>query len=288
MSKNSLFIRKIALTAVFLGAALVLKHFSFDLPLFGASGVRISFSGIMSAMPAILFGPFYGAVTSALTDFLGFYVSAQSGAYMPLLTVTAALGGFTRGILWKVFKNKKARNIRVAIVSLAFCALVFGLYNMYALNADGVTAAYYETGGTGDTTGMSYISRLLISGSVTRSNPTNFLSQYITITTIGIIGFAGFCALLMSADFFISMKLEPRYGSLYTVQILSVMMLSGTLVNTLNTVILRELVFASWKLLPFAALWLPRIAEEMVSITVYTYFIVTLCGLYGSIARNEN
>ena len=63
-------VRRITISAVFLSLSLVLKTtLTFDLPLFGQNGMRIGISGIFSILPALLFGPGYGAAVSGLSDF---------------------------------------------------------------------------------------------------------------------------------------------------------------------------------------------------------------------------
>ena len=101
MNGVSFSVRRITISAVLLSISLVLKTtLTFDFPLFGQNGLRIGISGIFSILPAFLFGPVYGAAVSGLSDFLG-YLIKPVGAYLPLLTVTAAAGGFLRGLLWR-------------------------------------------------------------------------------------------------------------------------------------------------------------------------------------------
>jgi len=290
VSESRLRIRKIAVSAVFLSFALVCKYFAFDVPLFGAAGLRIGYSGIFSCMPALLFGPLFGAVTEALTDFLGFFIIRSGGSYMPLLTVTAAIGGFLRAVLWMALKKQKSANIRAVIVVMAILTLAGGLLNIYALKADGVTNSLYDDSGVGEinTQNKRYISRLLIEGSATRKDPAGTLSFYITMMTVGLIGFSVCCTILLAADLSLSKKLEQKYGKLNLVKILTVMLIAGLLVNTLNTVVLREVLYPSWKLFPFAAAWLPRAAEEIVSVTIYSYFIAVLYGLYIKYFSSSN
>ena len=53
---------------------------------------------------------------------------------------------------------------------------------------------------------------------------------------------------------------------------------SGLAVTTLNTFVMREMVYTSWKVLPFVVLWIPRIIEEILANTVKTYFVAVLLG----------
>ncbi|MCL2577912.1 MAG: hypothetical protein FWE27_07675 [Defluviitaleaceae bacterium] len=50
-------------------------------------------------MSVFLFGLMFGLITSALMDLIGF-ILRPSGAYLPLMAVIVASGGFIRGGLW--------------------------------------------------------------------------------------------------------------------------------------------------------------------------------------------
>ena len=63
------------------------------------------------------------------------------------------------------------------------------------------------------------------------------------------------------------------------------MVISGLVVTTLNTVVLRETLYTAWKALPFAVLWIPRAIEEILSNTVVAYFVAVLMGVFEK--RNE-
>ncbi|MFR6331629.1 MAG: hypothetical protein ACLUOI_24405 [Eisenbergiella sp.] len=83
-------------------------------------------SGIFSILPALLFGPGYGAAVSGLSDFLGFLIK-PTGGYLPLLTISAAAGGFLRGFLWEILKKKEDKRMRLLIAAGSGVLLVLGL-----------------------------------------------------------------------------------------------------------------------------------------------------------------
>ena len=282
MTKASNEIRKMIFSAVFLSIALVLKtFFTFSIPLFGQNGMRIGISGIFTIMPAILFGPVYGCIVSALSDVFG-YLLKPAGAYMPLLTLAVGLGGFIRGLIWIALRKRKDTHLRIAVLVLVALAALFGIWNMIALNADGVNASFYLNGHIENTdiNQMHTISRLLIERTVSTSNPSDNLVTYITFTTIGPIGFAVFGFVLILADFIIGKKLAKDGEHTGITPILITLLISGIIVNTLDTIILREFLFESWKLLPFSAVWLPRAIEAIVSNTIIAYFVALLYGIF--------
>ena len=266
-------IKKLTISAVFLSMALVMKYFSFDLPLFGASGIRVGFAEIFTVFPALLFGPFYGAVVAGLNDVLGHLIKPM-GAYMPLITATAILGGFMRGYFWRIMRNISCKKLRIFLLVIALTALIVGIYNMYALKLDGVHSSVYEETNDIDTDGFRYISSLLIKGSMTRSNPTGILTGYIIVTTWALIAFGILCLLFIAVDILLAKYNAAR--TVYSTQILATMLIAGITVNSLNTVILREFLFPAWKLLPFTALWLPRLSEVILISCINSFFVALL------------
>lgn len=121
--KQRRLIYRITTSAVFLSIALVLKlTTTFYLPILGASGLKIDFSGIFSAFPSLLFGPWYGGAVCALADVLGAVIK-PSGAYIPLLTLTQFLSGFLVGVMWKLLYG--GLDIKRIGKRFTVCAAVF-------------------------------------------------------------------------------------------------------------------------------------------------------------------
>jgi ECF transporter S component (folate family) len=280
MTANAKHLRRIVVSAVLLSLALIAKSaLSFYIPLFGQNSMRVSIAGIFSIMPSIMFGPVYGALVSGLSDLLG-YLLAPTGAYLPLMTLVVAAGGFLRGLIWQLLRGKKNRNMRICVIAIASLLLIIGLYNAYSLSADGVNGTFYEANGTEavNTDGMHLISRMLIERTVNAKDPAGSLNTYIITMTSGLIGSAGFGLILAAADIILSLRFKKHTGNM--MRLLLAMVLSGLFVATLNTVVLRETVYESWKVLPFAVVWLPRIIEEILANIVKAYFIIVLLGIF--------
>lgn len=257
--------------------------FSFYIPMFGQNGISIGISGIFSIMPSLLFGPVYGAVVSGLTDLLG-YLLKPMGAYLPLMTLVAALGGFLRGALWRVLQNRDSRKMRIVIIIGSTILLLVGISNVLCLSADGISGNYYAQVAQGDIhpDQMHLISRMLITRTISTKDPAGNLATYITFVTTGVISSAVLGILLLLADYFISKKVLPSARSRQIPQLLLAMIVSGLIVTTLNTVILRETIYATWKILPFSVVWIPRVAEEILGNTVKAYFVAMLLGIFNS------
>lgn len=284
MKSSSMHFRKIAISAIMLSIALVLKTiFSFDLPLFGQSGLRIGVSGVFSVMPSILFGPVYGAVTSGLADVLG-YILKPTGAYLFPLTATAALGGFLRGCFWLFLRKQSSRKMRMFVAAAAVALIITGALNFAFLAADNVDKSFYDRVEAEElsTEGMHFISKLIITRTISTKDPASNLAAYI-ITTTWALAFSGLFGLVLLAIEVVLSKSSQSERRI--MPLLVAMVASGVIVTTLNTVILREMLFPSWKALSFFVLWLPRFIEEVLSNTVNVYFITILL---QTIVRQKN
>lgn len=263
MHNDSLRLRRLIVSALLLAIALVFKtFFSFYIPLFGQNGMSIGVSGIFSMIPSFLFGPWYGAAVSGLSDLLG-YLLKPTGAYIPLLTLTAALGGFLRGGLFALLKGRRDRPMRLAVLILSLLMLILGLSVLRTLEADGVNAAYYDRAGTEpeNLDELRGAARLLIQRTQNMKNPAEGLATYITCLTWGPMGFGIMGLLLLLGDLLAGRFLKGAMVSVLAMLIAAT--LSGLVVTALNTLILRETVYASWKVLPLAVVLLPRIVEEI-------------------------
>ncbi len=281
MRKSSLYVRRITISAVFLSISLVLKTaFSFYIPMFGQNGINVGISGIFSIMPSLLFGPVYGAVVSGLSDILG-YLLKPMGAYLPLMTLAVAAGGYIRGALWAVLRNKDSRKMRIAVTICSVFLLIVGLSNIAFLSADGIDAKFYDRvqNENVNTDNLHLVSKMQIARTIDTKNPSGNLATYITFVTSGIIGSAALGILLLAADILLSKKLPHNACKGQVSQLLIAMLGSGLIVTTLNTIILREMLYTSWKVLPFAVIWIPRVIEEILGNTVKAYFVAVLLGV---------
>jgi hypothetical protein len=248
-------------------------------------------------MPAILFGPVYGAITYGLFDLLG-YLLRPMGAYLPLMTVIVALGGFIRGALWLALRGGNNAKMRLCVGLVTGLLLLAGAANILALRNDGVDRFFYDKyavesiGEDGsiirrvdadgiDTEGMSAVSRLVVTRTVNTSNPFNNLAMYIVFMTAGLLGSSLFGGFLLLADWALG-KYFVRDGQQRRIMPLFLSMVTGAvIVTTLNTILMRETLFAeSWKLLPFTVVWIPRLVETVLSNTLYVYFAAMLLGLF--------
>lgn len=128
---------RLAVTAVMLGCVAVTKLFRLEIPMFGGAGMTVGFSGVFTSIPAMLYGPLFGAAASACSDILGCIIN-PIGAYNPLFTLTAFVGGFIKGSIWLLIKDRKGNTLRIVSAVAAVLLIVLGVSTNISLNNDGV------------------------------------------------------------------------------------------------------------------------------------------------------
>lgn len=281
-SKNSVSsLRKITVSAVFLALGVVMSLVtSFDIPVLGESGLKVGFGGIFTAFPAILFGPLYGGAVSGLADLFRTLIK-PSGAFNPLFTITAFLGGALRGLIWVFIKEKSANVLKAvtSVISAGICAV--GIVNIFLLKSDGITPAFFDSAAAGgDFSGYSLIGRLILSRAAITKNPGANLSAYITYVTTALILFGAIMLAVTVADYLITKfsrnKAYPEIGF----KISFALVISGLIQTTLNTVILREMFYPSWKQLSFFIVLIPRAVEEVVVRVIQALAVALLYDIY--------
>lgn len=241
--------------ALLLSVALVLRYFSQMIPIAGVGGMRLSLSVFFTRMPSLLFGPIYGAVCGGLADFLGWVIRPDEGAYIFPMTLTAALGGFIAGIIFKVLKEiklTKTHKIMYLLITVLFG--IFGTLNH-------VFSAIYP---------QSYLGSLLIS--LGEKRLPFFTYGFYLCSAVGVVFFI--CNLIIE-------KLTDKpYANLY-MHVFITLLIANLPVTTLNTFVLRWYYDGLAKL-PFAVVFAPRIVEEIITTFITSY---VLSYLYRIVVR---
>jgi len=164
-TNRQLHLRRMIATSVFLAIALILRtYFSTYLTFMGAQGARVGIHGIFIIMPAILFGPFYGAVASGLGDLLGHFIR-PSGPWLWQMTIILTLGGFVRGWAWRLLRGRSPFSTRAVVIAITLLFLGFGSFTMIQLRQDGITRGFYdgmENPSEVDASEMGFISRMIV------------------------------------------------------------------------------------------------------------------------------
>lgn len=271
-------VRKITISAVFLSLALVTKLlFTVYFPILGANGMKIGLTGIFSAFPAILFGPMYGGIVTALLDFLGCMIK-PSGAYIPWFTAVAFIGGFLKGLVWKNIKNTNEKWLRISVIVVLIVVGVLGISNTVMLNNDNVNGTFFESTANSPKIkeDLSLISQMIVTRAEATKNPQANLDKYIVYVTTALIVFSVMGLLIMVMDYFINKKFDSEKNTHSTFKIFMSLLISGLVVTTINTQLLRMFVYSSWSDIAFLLLWIPRAIEEVIVCMVHSYIIAIL------------
>jgi len=298
-------------TAVFLALYLVVRTLTTGyVPLFGAQGARVGVHGVFTIMPAILFGPWYGAVASGLGDMLGHFANPTPGGppWLWQMTVILTIGGFVRGWVWRLLRGRSTQGTRIVIVVLTGLFLIFGSISAIQLRLDGIGRGFYDEiddPSAVDVSGMGIISRMVISRTQNTADPTtNVWSRIVEFVYAPLIA-SGLGILLLGLDFVLSKRLsrQERYmpylrgGSYRSIEQKSLMeviappwngsvlpvavtiVLVSLMVNTSNSVLLWAYAMPAWGAFPFMYIWLPRVLIALLNSIVNVFIAVMLLGV---------
>lgn len=138
--KNGLRNVKVLTTAAMLGAlSVVIGIFCKNFLNFGNGLFRVTFENFPIILSGILFGPAVGAAVGIVSDMVSYFLSTQSFAISPIVTLGAALVGAVSGIVSN-YIIKKRGTLRVVISTLAahvvgsLIVKTFGIYTYYSMS----------------------------------------------------------------------------------------------------------------------------------------------------------
>lgn len=258
MSKNQSAIKRIAHVSLLITLAVVVRNLSYSFYIGSVLAARISFSGIFTRLAAILFGPAYGGLASGIQDVIGYLIKPE-GPFIPWLTLTAITGGVLAGVLWRISgKTESSQAGRYYLLFFAVIGLIGGINQLVLLQWPG--------------SGWSS----LLAG----------LGNNRDLASLGLIIFAG-----IGIALYLLNMLIRRIGAKWHVnecffRVLLAVGLSGLLVTTLNTIVLR-LVFPELAQIDFLVFWIPRVIKEAFVVTVQAYVVSFLLPIYNRYFRVE-
>ena len=138
--KNGLRNVKVLTTAAMLGAlSVVIGIFCKNFLNFGNGLFRVTFENFPIILSGILFGPAVGAAVGIVSDMVSYFLSTQSFAISPIVTLGAALVGAVSGTVSN-YVIKKHGTLRVVISTLAahvvgsLIVKTFGIYTYYNMS----------------------------------------------------------------------------------------------------------------------------------------------------------
>jgi len=239
--------------AVFLAMSFVVRlvEQSFPITMGGIQFMKLGLTSPFTLAPAILFGPTYGLIMGMLSDLMNLFVP-NGGAWIPWLTITAALRGWLVGLIWVWLKNSNAEDIRKWVKGIFYTIGMIGIVNLL-ISKIGVQTAYGQ-----------FIIQL---NEREKSIPN--------VVTVGFI----ILSIVVLALVWIAVKIENSSG-FYVRQrsinnlflLLIAVILPSILQTTMNTFILRAML-AQHANIAFIIYYIPRIAKTLI-ISVITVVII--------------
>lgn len=253
MSKTTK-LKKTVYTALIIAIVLVLRSFSYMISFGGGAGLRLSLAGFFTALPALLFGPFYGGLSYGIVDILGYLIKPE-GAYIFPITLSEILRGVLIGFSYKLIKNINPSKIRGFFLFLSVILGSFGIFNHIMINL-------YPS---------AHISELLIG-----------LGKRTSFFTVGLEAIAIVSIVLFAIDY-ISNKLMKSKHSNDSIKILTVLFICNIIATTINTVILMMFI-PSLSKLGFIVFYIPRLIEEIIITVLQSFVTGYLLRLYKKLA----
>ena len=130
-------IKRLVLCGLFTALGVVLGGMlSIPAVALGGYSVKIGFGALPVLLSSILYGPVYGGIVGALTDFLQATLFPK-GAYMPWFTVIGALFGVVPGLFFMKKQTLTPKRLFIAVAAgQLFCSVLCNtillvlLYNM--------------------------------------------------------------------------------------------------------------------------------------------------------------
>lgn len=244
-------VRALVTSSVLIALALVAAQFSVLVYFGGAGGMRVGIVGIFTRTIAYLFGPVVGGIANTVNDLLGFMIRPM-GPFIPLMTVTTALGGVMNGYLWKKssFVNRPITKIIALILMVA--TGVLGVVNTFMLYARPETS-YAQT-----IAGLEAFPKFL--------------------TTFGLIIPA---AIGLGLYLYNRKKGEDdKDNDGLLLRLIVVGAISGLTVTILNTFVLRAFI-PGLDQIGFWIYLIPRIVEALISIVLHSYVIAIILNIYN-------
>lgn len=112
--KRPISIKSLVTASLLIALSVILSRF---LSIQLGQTVRIGFGKLPIILAGVFLGPWWGLAVGGLSDFMGFFVNPMGGAFIPGITLSAALCGFLPG-LWVhgVMRNRKLATIALATV----------------------------------------------------------------------------------------------------------------------------------------------------------------------------
>lgn len=235
--------KRLVYTALLIALTVALRYaLSIMLPFAGAGGMRISPSIFFTKMPAVIFGPLYGAVSSGLIDIICLIVKPE-GSFIPFLTVTAVLGGFLCGFLWKKIDKMNGSNFKTVFGIIFSITGIIGIVNS-------IFITFYQD--------SAYTVLMYSMG-----------EKRFWFITVGLICASVLGFIVLITNFFVSKKNSDNMF----IKLLTVLFITNIIVTTINTFVLR-IYIPALNNIAFFVFYIPRLIEEIIATILQSYVMV--------------
>ena len=249
---------KLTVSAMLIATAVVLNYFRMMIPIGGAPGLSISFGGPFIKLTGILFGPAYGSAAGAAVDLIVHFISPK-GAYIWELTLVEFIKG---GVI--AFLFRKASKMQFSLYSMLFSVVFLGITMLGALNcilAFGFPDNQYS---------------LLL-------NSIGARADYVSIGLLasGVTALAAHTAAYL---IFVKRNRNQAFFERY-LRLLPAVGLPCIILTIVNTFVLRR--YGFFTSVPFIAICIPRVVEELLMVLFNTYLLSFLSILYEKIRKHQ-
>ena len=254
MQKN-LSTKIIVRCALFLAIALVLRNISYTVPMGGVGGMRIGAAGFFYKLPSFVFGPLIGGIVCGLYDLLA-YVIRPEGAYIFPMTIVMMIGGVVSGVVFRSIKKRTAKSLRTVYVVFIAAMGALGTFNHMSIlfRPNGAWGAYIL--GMGKKAGF-------------------FVYGFYLVCLVGLLFYA--------VNLVLQKKSKADFANTY-MKVFAAVLVSDIFVTTANTFVLMAFV-PSLSNLGFMAFYLPRLAQELLSVFITSYFLTYFYCLYKKLDK---
>ena len=248
---SSQIFRKIIQTSLLIALALAVRSLSVMITFMGAPGMRISFAHVFSRMPALLFGPFFGGLSTGIVDVLGYLIKPE-GAYIPLLTLTQILDGVLTGFIFKEFKKAETKRIQTTMWVTFIIIGVIGLVNL-------LISKFYPQ------------SNLALALDSMGKRKDYLILGLVAVSIIGLM--------LMLLNYAVKKRFPDSDIHKYYLKLLLTFGLVGIPITILNTYILI-LFIPGLSNIGFTLFLIPRLLEEILMTVIISYISAFLLAVY--------
>lgn len=289
ISKSRALLYKATISAMFLACAVAIKMLStFYIPMFGTNGIKVSFGGIFTSFPALLFGPVFGGAASAASDIIGCIINPV-GPWNPLITAAVFAGGFIKGLLFSILKKRDGRRLTAVFAVILAALALLSLTNYYGLKSDEAFFGFFaekesvlftrETLEAVPDRSLGTNICLALSSSASEKGFAKKFATVCNLVTHGLFAFSVLGLIILGVSAVISRKKKSFFFKIFVS-----VLVAELVTTTLNTAIL---ILSGTVSSAFIIFWIPRVLEGIVVCSVQTYFIAILYSVYESRVKNR-